>query len=293
MSEITIDPGLEADYNLRARHPDHPLFFARWAKWSGEVRARRAGTLDLRYGPGPGERVDVFPAAGAGAPLNVFIHGGYWRSLAKSDFSFVAEGLGADGAAVAVVDYDLAPAVTLEEIVAEVRRAVLWLAANAREFGADAGRLFVSGHSAGAHLVAALMTDAACTATIAGGTAISGLFELEPLLACSVNEDLRLDAAAARGASPIHDAERIAAPLIVAVGADETSAFVAQSRDFAERCRATGVKVAYREVAGRHHFDIVEALFDPDDPLTRAIRDQMSGHDRRRRLSLGTRGWEA
>lgn len=274
-----IDPAIEAQYNLRERHPDYGDHFARYAEWSAATRRRRDdAALDLDYGAGAGATIDVFPAPRAGAPFNLFIHGGYWRSLDKSDFSFVADGLGADGAAVAVVNYALAPAVTLDAIALQIRAATAWCRDNARRFNADPARLHLSGHSAGGHLVAMALatTGADGVGPISSGAAISGLFDLEPLRHSSVNADLGLDAPAARRNSPIHAPPAPPLPMIVAVGGDESDAFIDQSRAYAALCRDHGCPLLHQVPAGLNHFQIIEALADRRDPLTAAILDRMA-----------------
>ena len=273
--------GLDAQYDLRARHPDHPAFFARYATLSADTRRDRRCELDIAYGPSPAETVDLFPAERPGAPLHLFIHGGYWRSLDKSDFSFVAAGLAPAGVAVAVLNYGLAPAADMDEIVRQNRAAVAWLYRNAGRFNADPQRLYVSGHSAGGHLTAMILaTDWPSFAgipdgAVKGGCAISGVFDLEPVRLTFLNEDLGLDAESAARNSPAHHLPSRGAPLIVAVGGDESDEFLRQSRDFAAAWNARGHPGELLEIAGEHHFEIVEALADAEAPLSRAMLRQM------------------
>ncbi|MCW5770029.1 MAG: alpha/beta hydrolase, partial [Rhodospirillaceae bacterium] len=149
----TIDPALEAGYNLRIRHPEREAVYARMAEASARLRAALPCQIDVAYGPDQVETLDFFPA-GADAPLIVFIHGGYWRALDKSIFSFVAKPFLDAGCAVALTNYGLAPQFPLEEIVAQSNRSIAFLAREARSLGIDASRIFVAGHSAGAHLAA-------------------------------------------------------------------------------------------------------------------------------------------
>jgi len=154
----------------------------------------------LRYGAGDRETVDIFPAGRAGAPLFVWLHGGYWRRMSKESFSFVAPPVVAAGGAVAVVNYPLAPAATLAEIVAAVRRAYAFVIGSTRASGANDPRIVVGGHSVGAQLAA--MT--AAVAAVHGFLALSGLYELEPLLHTQINETIAMDADVARRYGPIH-----------------------------------------------------------------------------------------
>ena len=173
----------EAGYNLRRRHPDHDEYFAVWESESARVRDTYDCILDVRYGAGPNMTADLFPAPAGGAPIQVFIHGGYWRAMDKYMHSFPAEGFVAAGGAAVSLNYALAPAVTLDTIVEQCRTAIEWIADNAGRLNGDPNRIFVSGHSAGGHLTAAML----CTDWVArgrpadlvkGGTPISGIFDL-------------------------------------------------------------------------------------------------------------------
>src|SRR5437868_4397919 len=147
------DPAwLDRQYNNRARIPEHPQIFERWHKASAAARDGLAGELDLRYGDLPGETIDVFPAAEANAPVLVFIHGGYWRSLDKSDVSFVAPTFVNAGATVVLPNYALCPAVGIETIALQMVAALAWVWRNAGGFNGDRERIVVAGHSAGGHL---------------------------------------------------------------------------------------------------------------------------------------------
>ena len=279
-SEATVYRGmtpaeLEHEYNFRARIPEHTDFIARWAADSAGMRARLRGRLDVAYGPHPRQRIDLFPA-GEGAPLFVFIHGGYWRGLSKDEFSFLADLFVGDGVAVATIGYGLCPDVTLEELTGHVRDAVRWLAAHAGEHGADAGRMVLSGHSAGGHLTAEMLsTDWTAYGLprdlIKGGIGIAGIYDLEPVRHTSVQEQLKLDAESARRASPIHHVPAPPAPpLVLAVGGDGTDEEKRQQTAYAEAWRAAGNDVEEIVVPHAHHFSVVDRLADPASRLYRA-----------------------
>jgi arylformamidase len=240
MTAIFLDydqAGLEAQYNLRAAVPNAVECIAECARRSGVVRATRAHILDVPYGPSHGERMNIFAAPKAGAPILVFIHGGYWQRLDKNDFDFVAEPFLAAGMVVVNVNYALAPRVQLDEIVRQARAAIAWIWRSAKSFNGDAARIHVAGHSAGGHLTAmAALTDWAGfqpglpDGIVKAATAISGVYELEPLRLSSHNEALKLDAASARRNSPMLYVRKGAAPLALAVGADETAEFMRHQR---------------------------------------------------------------
>ena len=262
---------VEREYNLRAAFPDHPQWFARWAAESSEARAGLGGRLDLRYGSGPKQTLDLFPADRPRGAL-LFIHGGYWRALDKSDHSFVAPPLVAEGIGVAVINYDLCPGVGIARIVEECREAVAWLRREGARHGVPAERLVVSGHSAGGHLTAMMIaTDWKSGPPLIGGAAISGVFDLEPLVKVSFNVDLRLDASRAHALSPIHLRPRAPVPLLLAAGEDETSEFIRQSWLLWERwpeCRP-GWRRGPLLVPARHHFSVLSELADPASELVR------------------------
>jgi arylformamidase len=277
MAAMIYTPELvERGYNLRAAEPDHPQWFARYAAMSVAARARFKPRLDLRYGPGPKETLDLFVPASAPRGTLVFLHGGYWRALDKSDFSFVAPTFLAEEIAVAVVNYDLCPDVTVGAIVDECRRALAWLAREGNALGASAERIVVAGHSAGGHLVAMMFatdwTPAGLAAPqLAGGVSLSGVHDLAPMVLFSYNADIRLDSAAAHRLSPIHLRPRVASPLLLAVGADETSEFIQQTLllwDTWPANRPPG-DAAPLIVPARGHFSVVADYGDRGSELVR------------------------
>ena len=261
-----IDLSLESEYNNRALVPDHLAIFARWRESSTSFRAQANAELDLRYGTAERHRLDLFHAKNPRGTV-VFIHGGYWRSLDKSDFSFVAAPFVADGLSVAAFNYRLCPEGCIADAIDDCRAALVWLFANGHKHGVPVNRVALTGHSAGGHLVSMLFaTDwtrrDVDPSRIVGGVALSGVFDLTPLLNCSMNADLQLDAATARAASPIHRRSKLAAPLHLAVGADESHAFIEQSRQLQRAWPAT-CPVA-EEIADRNHFTIVDEFIRPE-----------------------------
>ena len=177
---------LDEALNARGTAPDFDEVLRRYDEDSARVRARFKGTLGIAFGPSADETLDIFPAERAGAPIQLFIHGGYWRILTRTENSFAAEALVPAGATVVVINYALAPHVSLDEIVRQCRAAIAWTWKNARSFGADPDRLFISGHSAGGHLVGMMLaTDwerdfGAPADVVKGATAVSGLYDLTP-----------------------------------------------------------------------------------------------------------------
>jgi arylformamidase len=280
------DPSFYArEYNNRDLVPEHPQFFARWQQGSADARAKLDGYLGRRYGSAPGETIDLFPARKGGGACLLFIHGGYWRSLDKSDFSFLAPAWVDAGVSVAVVNYDLCPKVSIETIVRQMLNAARWLWLHAGDYGIDERRLFVSGHSAGGHLTAMLMAalwpifDRRLPADLfKGGLAISGIYDLRPLVAVPwLNADLRLDEAQARKLSPAFLPPATRAPLMTCVGGGESSEFLRQNALLGERWRA--VLAGDIGMPGRNHFSVVDGLADPGSPLYAGAR-RLMGLDR-------------
>jgi arylformamidase len=272
---------LERQYNNRALVPDHAQYFARWAESSARARANLECRLDVRYAEKPGETLDFFPAKRGNGTCMMFIHGGYWRSLDKNDFSFLAPAWVDAGVSVAVVNYDLCPKVTIEEIVREMLRASRWLWLHAAELGVDRERLYVSGHSAGGHLVAMLMAalyptfDARLPKDLwKGGLAISGVYDLTPLPDVEfLQGDLRLDAQSARRVSPAFLPAATRAPIMTSVGGDESDEFRRQNALLGERWPAAFAgDIA---MPGKNHFSVVDGLADTASPLFAGARRLM------------------
>lgn len=272
---------LDREYNNREKVADAAAWLARFEREAARARAELPGRLDVAYGPHPGQTLDVFPAPGPRpAPVQVFIHGGYWHRLDKRDFSWVARAFHAAGAATVVINYALIPTVDMDALVEQCRAAIAWTWAEARTFGGDPDRLFLSGHSAGGHLVAMLMaTDwprlGVPADVVKGGTGISGLYDLEPIRLCYLNDVLGLTAEAARRNSPVLLAPTVRAPLALAVGAEEGAEYHRQTEALAAAWRPYGVPITVLDQAGHHHFSIVAQLEDPRSPLARAILAQM------------------
>lgn len=262
---------LDVAYNNTAAVPERGAIVADWAARSATVRREHASRLDLTYGDSPRERLDLFLAADPKAPTLAFIHGGYWQMNDKENFAFLAEGLLPLGINLAVVEYTLAPAARLDGIVAEIRRAVPWLAEHLGDYGADPTRLYVSGHSAGGHLTAMTMTLRA----VRGGLAISGLYDLEPIRLNYLNEKLGLDAAEAERNSPLLHLPTMAGELVVAYGTHELPELCRQSIDYAQAWAERGLAGHLLPVDGADHFTILEALARPDGVLMGALLEMI------------------
>ena len=256
------DAVVEAHFNPRAAVGDAAVetHLAEYLAAAAAARESWPGTCDIAYGSGPREALDLHrPAGGAGGALFMFIHGGYWRRFSKADHSFAVCGFLERGVAVANVDYALCPDVTLDEIVAQMRACLAFVHAHAAAWGCDPARLFVGGHSAGAHLTAMLLADPASAPLIAGAHCMSGIYETPVVRRISVNEEVRLDEAmAARNNAFAHPPQR-AVPMVVSVGGEEPAGWQAQSAGYAGIAEAAGCAVARVTVPGANHFSM---LFD-------------------------------
>jgi arylformamidase len=258
---------LDAAYNNTAAVPERDAIVADWAARSARVRRERPGHLDLAYGDSPRERLDFFTAAGPRAPTLVFIHGGYWQMNDKEGTTFLAEGVLPHGINFALVEYTLAPVARLDRIVAEVRRAVQWLAEHLGDYGADPSRLYVAGHSAGGHLTASTITLPA----VRGALTISGIYDLEPIRLNYLNEKLGLDMEEAERNSPLLHIPAMAGELVVAYGTRELPELCRQSIDYAQAWVEHGLPGHLLPVDGANHFTILETLADPHGALTQAL----------------------
>ena len=263
----------EREYNARASIPDHPQIFARWAEQSAATRRLRACLIDLPYGETASERLDLFPARSDSAPLLVYIHGGYWRSLDKSDFSWLAPPFVNHGVSVALLNYGLAPKTSMEEIVRQMLRAHAWLYRNGDRLGFDPSRIYVAGHSAGAHLTAMMMAalwpayGADLPADLVkAGLAVSGIYDLEPLQhAPFIQADLKLTAKRARLLSPVHMPPATDRPLYTAVGALESSEFRRQTELIGKAWPRNLAR--HLTLPNLHHLNVIEELANPASPL--------------------------
>ena len=260
-------PALDAAYNNSAAVIDSEDLLADWQDRSAALRARMSTYLDIAYADKETTRLDFFSCGRSAAPTLVFFHGGYWQRNSKEGFAFVAEGPLACGFHVAVVGYTLAPYARLDTIVGEARTALRWLTAEIKDLGGNPAQLFVSGWSAGGHLAAMMMNEAA----VQGGITISGLYDLEPIRLSYLNDKLRLDQEEARRNSPLLHPPAQAGKLVVAFGAQELPELKRQSADFAAVWREHGLPCELCELPSCHHYAALEELARPQGMLTRAL----------------------
>lgn len=267
---------LDAQYNNRARIPEHAQTFERWAARSSVAREGPGSQLDLRYGEGPDETLDLFAPPGRATvpvPVLVFIHGGWWRALDKRDHSFIAPSFVERGTLVVVPNYALCPAVSIETIAMQMTRALAWTLRNAARFGGDPARIVVAGHSAGGHLAAMLLccdwravSRELPARAVKAALSISGLFDLEPLRKAPFLQcDLRLTPASVRRLSPAGFAPP-RGPLVAVVGGGESEEFLRQNSLIRAAWGKRAVPVC-ESMPGANHLEVLEQLADPVSPL--------------------------
>jgi arylformamidase len=248
---------LERQFNPRVTVPDFETYLLRSAQASETARAKLDRCADIRYGVGPRQLIDVYPVAAPNAPALIYVHGGFWRALSKERSAGVALSLHAAGIVTIVVGYDLCPQVSLDRVIAQIHEALQWCGQRLPQFSVDMRRVHVAGSSAGAHLLAmSLMREPAPELNICSAWLASGIYDLEPVMSISVNSDVNLDPHSCVTNSPMSYVRRIAPKIVVAVGDQESRAWIAQSERFARASTACGNDVAYRLVSGANHFSI-------------------------------------
>ncbi|MGQ4879630.1 alpha/beta hydrolase [Billgrantia sp. LNSP4103-1] len=261
--DFPTQEAIDREYDpMRGREP--AALLAAWQTRSETVRKRLRVSLDVAYGPTLAERMDLYHAGNDAAPVHLFFHGGYWRSLGHREFGFVAEGLVQAGISVGVVNYALCPSVAFGEVVRQARAAVAWTYRNGNALGVDPSRLSVSGHSAGGHLAAMLLaTDwqggyGLPDELIAGGLCISGLFDLRPFPWSWLQPKLQLTGREVADYSPLFLPCRVPAPVELVAGGEESREFERQMLAYAEHLDDDGVRVSAELMPGDDHFSILD-----------------------------------
>jgi len=264
---------LEAEYNLTARRgaDDFAALVERWLERSARQRERANARVDMAYGPGERERLDLFSGGDANGPLLVYIHGGYWQRGDKDMYSFVTESFVRHGVSVAVLNYTLTPAVCMGEIPPQIRRAIRWLWNHAADLGYSRERLHVMGHSAGGHLTAMMMAtdwpafDAQLPVDLVkSGIPVSGVFDLEPIVHTTLNTGPRMTVDEAKAESPLFMTMATDAPQLVVDGGGETDEFHRQSDAYVERVSSDARPVERYVVPHDDHFDELHRLAEDD-----------------------------
>lgn len=278
---FTTQQALDAEYDVGRSVTNFPAIIDFYERESARAREDLPNELDVPYGPTRAEHLDIFCAERPAAPILIFFHGGYWRSLSSKEYNLVARGPVSAGVTTLLVNYALCPDVTIDEIVRQSRAAVAWAYRNAASFGGDRNRIYVAGHSAGGHLAAmAMQTDWEAdyglpADLIKGGCVVSGLFDLAPLPYTFVQQSLQLTWGEVLRNSPILHLPDKAAPLIVSYGGHEPGEFRRQSDAFLEAWQAKGLDGTLIPQPSRHHFNAIADFMDAKSPLCGALLRMM------------------
>jgi arylformamidase len=277
--EFTTQAQIDAQYNAGAAVPDAATYLQRYVARSIHARAALRCTLDVPFGPTLDETLDIFPAEQPGAPVFVFIHGGYWRALGSKDFSGVALGLQPLGITTVVINYSLCPKVGIDEITRQARAAVAWVLRNVSSHGGDPARVAVGGHSAGGHLAAMCLATAwdddygLAPDPLAAAVLVSGLYDLAPLRYSYLQPAIQLDEGVIRRNSPLFAVRACRTPALITWGANESSEFARQSSSLHAAWLAAGNRSELVAQTDANHFSAIHGFEDAASPLCRWLAD--------------------
>ena len=273
---------LEREYSPSSCVPNYEELVARYTSESEIIEDQINITKDLIYDPSSGECLDLSTTGDASAPICVFFHGGYWQLLSKNDALFPAKTFNDNGIAFSAVDYTLAPAASLGEMIEQCRRSIQWIYNSASQYGYDADQIYVAGSSAGAHLAAMVsLTDWTeynlPLDIIKGGTLLSGIYDVRPIVETYINEPLKLNLKDAKDLSPLFKVKENKTQLIVTWGENETTEFKRQSIEFENKWKEIGNRSTLLEVQHANHFDILFYMLDKDCSLRSLMMRQILG----------------
>jgi arylformamidase len=275
---LRVNAYYEHGYNTRVGVENVPAIFEQWQIDSAKARTTLTYHADLRYGDANREILDLFPAQSSNKWI-VFIHGGYWRVMTKEYFSFLAPPFVKAGYNVALLEYDLCPAVTIHTITDQCRRGTAWLAHHAADYGLACDEIIVTGHSAGGHLTAMMFATnwheyGMSPEKITGGIALSGLFDLDPISQTAMNADLNLSPVDVQALSPIRLDPFVNAPMVVTVGALESTEFHRQSRLIKAAPNWENIASELLILEGYHHFNILEPFMDMNHVMWKSLLEK-------------------
>jgi arylformamidase len=270
---------LNNQYNIRLHVPAFADYFERWEQLSKETREKYQFVKDIRYGDHERECLDVFPSAKPNSKTLVYIHGGYWHLFDKSKFHFIADAFHDDNVTTVLINYPLAPASTIGEMVASCRKAILWLHKNVQQFNGDPQQVYIIGNSAGAHLAAMLLQKEWMQQNtvdfIKGVSLLSGIFNLLPVQLLQLNSVLNISDKIAMHNSPVTLIPAGNCPVLVCVGGDETDEFKCQSKALYDAWKDKNAAVRFLELAGINHYSMLELLLNKTASLPVAVREIM------------------
>jgi arylformamidase len=264
---------LDLQYNNRFHVPDFENHLRRWERLSSDVLKKHKVIRDIPYGDKPRECLDIFPAPNPLSKTLVFIHGGYWQRFDKSLFHFIVGSFAEYEITTVLINYPLAPNVSMDEIVRSCFDAIKWISNHVGSHNGDPGQLYIAGHSAGGHLAAMLMAgeeEQKYTAGIRGVCTISGLFDLIPVQLSNINDVLKMDKEAAIRNSSVFKEPVASCPLLIAVGGEETNEFLDQSRMMSSEWKNKSISAELMVLPGLNHFSVLDSLCDANSALHRA-----------------------
>jgi arylformamidase len=270
---------LDLQYNNRFHVPDFEKYLQRGESLSRQTEKKYNVVKDLSYGNNPLECLDVFPSPNPGSKTLIFIHGGYWQRLDKSSFHFVAGSFADYGITTVLINYPLAPAVSMDQIVLSCRNAVSWIHKNIAQWNGDPDQIYIAGHSAGAHLATMIITNEEKQNKqnyIKGICAISGLYNLIPIQLSNINDAIQMDKEMAIRNSPAFMNPTESCPLLLTVGGEETNEFKDQSSELNNKWKSKMQSVELKTITGLNHFSIIDSVYEADAALHQSICKLMS-----------------
>ena len=270
---------LDRQYNNRLHVPDYATCIAKWEMLSRQTEKDFPVVKNIPYAALPREQLDIYPSLQPSSKTLVFIHGGYWHKWDKSSFQFIGAAFSNYGITTVLINYPLAPELSIDQISASCRLAIHWIYKNIAAYNGDPGQLYIAGHSAGGHLSAMLLaTDwklfNLIPDTIKGVCVISGLFNLIPICLSDINKSLKMEMETALQNSPVHLLPATQCPLSIVVGGNETNEFLDQSKEL-YTCWKESISAEIIQIPGLNHYSIVETILDPQSCLHQAMRRLM------------------
>ena len=266
---------LDRQYNNRLQVPEWAEYLAKGERISREAEKKYSPLKDIAYGEGSLEKLDIFPSSLPNSKVLVFIHGGYWYKMDKSDFQFVGAGFHPYDITTVIINYPLAPVVTIEQIVQSCRKALQWVSKNILNHNGDPKQLYIAGHSAGGHLAAMMMAGnpqwGSTMQGVKGVCAMSGLFNLLPIQLSNINEAVHLDDKIVLQNSPVKLQPVLFCPLIIAVGGNEADEFKAQSAELFD-CWKDMVPIELVELEGVNHYSIIEVAAEAGTDMHQQLK---------------------
>jgi arylformamidase len=270
---------LDLQYNNRFHVPDFEKYLNRSESLSRQAEKKYKPVKDIAYGDLSRECLDIFPSPNPGSKTLVFIHGGYWQKLDKSSFHFIAGSFADYGITTVLINYPLAPGVTMDQIVMSCRNAVNWVHKNIAQWNGDPDQIYIAGHSAGAHLATMIITGEEKQSKqnyIKGICAISGLYNLIPIQLSNINDAIQMDKEMAIRNSPVFMNPTELCPLLLTVGGDETAEFKDQSSELSNKWKSKMQSVELKIIPGLNHFSIIDSVYETDAALHQLICKLMS-----------------